>query len=112
MEPEREKILLDCGTSYAKIMRLSDGSREILPSKKLLSSLDRYEVAAATGHNTAMFNAAQTINELVALARGGLANLHLVPAQGLRASGLVNADGMDHDGAPLLTSDRAGGAAW
>ena len=70
-----KRILLDCGTSYAKVQYQDSRRRRIVPSRDVLRSLDRYDVAAATGHNAGV-RARLRVNELVALARGGLA---LVP---------------------------------
>lgn len=69
---KKKKILLDCGTSYAKIMHVESGRRSILSARKFMSKADQYLIEAATGHN-AISGVKRTVNELVALARGGLA---------------------------------------
>ena len=68
-------ILLDCGTSYAKVEYTASGRRRILPARKLREMRERCNVLAATGHNAGR-HAPVVVNELTALARGGLS---LVP---------------------------------
>ena len=72
--PSRSKhtILLDCGTSYAKVHYCGTGRRRIIPARDIMRHPDRYTVAAATGHNAGV-RAQTRVNELVALAHGGLA---------------------------------------
>lgn len=71
MSADKKKILIDCGTSYAKIQYAATGKRRILPVRKLMRDIGKYEVIAATGHNASR-HADKTVNELVALAKGGL----------------------------------------
>jgi len=66
------RVLLDCGTSYTKIHDLDTGARGIIPSRELRNGMYGVEVAAATGHNE-LPRPARRVNELVALAEGGLA---------------------------------------
>jgi activator of 2-hydroxyglutaryl-CoA dehydratase len=60
-------ILVDAGTAYTKI--LDNGKLEILRTDHVPAGL---RADRATGHNAWKF-ASRTVNELVALARGGLA---------------------------------------
>ena len=71
---KKKTILLDCGTSYAKVHYCDTGRRRIVPARHLLRRLDQCSVAAATGHNAGS-RATKNVNELVALARGGLARV-------------------------------------
>ena len=61
-------VLLDCGTSYAKVLDTESGERRILPVKELPRT---FRADVACGHNVAG-RAARVVNELVALARGAL----------------------------------------
>ena len=72
MTKHAKQILLDCGTSYAKVQYVDTGRRRIMPARDLIRGLSRYNVAAATGHNMGV-RAGLRVNELVALARGGMA---------------------------------------
>ncbi len=65
-------VLVDCGTSYAKVHYIDTGERVIIPSRRLLKQMELYEFVAFTGHNY-IKNAKRTVNELVALAEGALA---------------------------------------
>jgi activator of 2-hydroxyglutaryl-CoA dehydratase len=67
----KKSILLDCGTSYAKVQYMDTGRRRIVPARDILRNPDRYHVAAATGHNAGVKPDIR-LNELVALAHGGL----------------------------------------
>ena len=69
---KKKSVLLDCGTSYAKMEYVESGRRRIVPTRHILRRLDRYDVRAATGHNTGLAPE-RRVNELVALARGGMA---------------------------------------
>ena len=62
-------ILADFGTSYCKIL---DTSRDSAPRVVATRDLDRsFQADLATGHN-AVHRSARNVNELTALARGGL----------------------------------------
>jgi activator of 2-hydroxyglutaryl-CoA dehydratase len=66
-----DRILLDSGTAYTKLVRLEDGGYQVLPSRSLKGLVERFQVVAATGHNAARFSG-RILNELLALAYGGL----------------------------------------
>lgn len=68
---EKQKILIDCGTGYAKLLRLDGGAPEIIPAKEARDAASGYDVVAATGHNSPP-GAGKYVNELVALAEGAL----------------------------------------
>jgi activator of 2-hydroxyglutaryl-CoA dehydratase len=72
MDKVKKEILLDFGTSYAKLEYVGSGRRAIIPTRLLLGNLHKYRITAATGHNAAR-HAESTANELVALAHGALA---------------------------------------
>lgn len=61
-------ILLDCGTSYAKILDTESGERRLAPARDLPAA---FRADIACGHNVAG-RAAHVVNELVALARAAL----------------------------------------
>lgn len=63
-------VLVDCGTSYAKIQYVGSSRRRIIPSRALLRDIDKYEIAASTGHVD--FKKGNRVNELVALAEGAM----------------------------------------
>lgn len=66
------KVLMDCGTSYTKIMYLETGEKHIVSAREAAGSASELDVIAVTGHN--IFNGdGNRVNELVALAEGGLA---------------------------------------
>lgn len=67
---ENDAYLVDTGTGYSKLHRLKDGARRIVRSKDLPGELAGKRVALACGHNAGRF-ADCTVNELVALAKGG-----------------------------------------
>ncbi|HOO56295.1 MAG TPA: ATPase [bacterium] len=67
----KASVLIDCGTSYAKIHYLKDSKRDIISSRHFIKNLDQYDIVASTGHNK-FHNTETKINELVALAEGGL----------------------------------------
>jgi activator of 2-hydroxyglutaryl-CoA dehydratase len=69
MPAENETYLIDTGTGYSKLHRLSDGARRIIRSKDLAVELGGKRVPLACGHNAGRF-AENTVNELVALAKG------------------------------------------
>ena len=61
-------ILLDSGTSYAKILDTATGKRRIVPARNLDPD---FKADIACGHN-AYGRSGRVVNELVALARGAL----------------------------------------
>lgn len=66
---ENEAYLIDTGTGYSKLHRIPDGARRIIHSKDLQIELKGTQVPFACGHNAGRF-ADNTVNELVALAKG------------------------------------------
>ncbi len=69
MASANESYLVDTGTGYSKLHRVSDGARRVVGSKDLTSELDGGDVVLACGHNASRFSK-NTVNELVALAKG------------------------------------------
>lgn len=67
-----ERVLLDCGTSYTKIMFIDSGEKKIISTREARDIVRDMNVVAATGHNIFGIGA-ERVNELVALAEGGLA---------------------------------------
>lgn len=67
-----ERVLLDCGTSYTKIMYIDTGEKKIVSTREAMKITREMDVVAATGHNI-FGSGAERVNELVALAEGGLA---------------------------------------
>ncbi len=67
-----ERLLVDAGTSYTKILRLGSGERSILRAKDAKTLLADKNVVAATGHLIPGGEMLK-VNELVALAEGGMA---------------------------------------
>jgi len=65
----KQKILIDSGTSYSKLFYIDTGKYEIIPSKQIREKVESLDIAAATGHNAKKL-AQTTINELIALAKG------------------------------------------
>jgi activator of 2-hydroxyglutaryl-CoA dehydratase len=68
---ELARVLVDCGTSYAKIYFVDARRKSILPSRDLLRNPDKYQILASTGH-VKFKNSKKQANELVALAEGAL----------------------------------------
>lgn len=67
-----ERLLVDAGTSYTKVMDLDNGARDIMPTKDAKRFLAGKNIIAATGHLN-LEGGMLRINELVALAEGGMA---------------------------------------
>ena len=65
------RVLIDCGTSYAKIYYIGTSRRRIAPSRDVLRNPEKYDIAASTGH-VKFKNSGKRVNELVALAEGAL----------------------------------------
>lgn len=66
------RVLIDCGTSYAKIFYVDAARRRIAPARDVLRNPDKYDIIASTGH-VKFRNGGKRVNELVALAEGALA---------------------------------------
>jgi activator of 2-hydroxyglutaryl-CoA dehydratase len=66
-----KKLLLDCGTAYSKLYLLDEGRYRIIPTREFKRMKDDLVVELATGYNIAPYK--NRVNELVALAEGGLA---------------------------------------
>jgi activator of 2-hydroxyglutaryl-CoA dehydratase len=64
-------ILLDCGTSYAKIYDLQSEKYEVIPTRHFKKKAGQYQVKMSTGYNFPRNNS-RYVNELIALAEGGL----------------------------------------
>jgi len=69
MNSKKIDILLDSGTSYSKLYQIKTEKYQIIPTRSLKESIDRYTVVAATGHNAKRFTK-NVANELLALAKG------------------------------------------
>ena len=69
MSADKIDILLDSGTSYSKLYHIKADKYEIIPTRSIKESMDKYNVIAATGHNARRFTKNVT-NELLALAKG------------------------------------------
>ncbi|MEW6536852.1 MAG: ATPase [Candidatus Auribacterota bacterium] len=67
--PEKVPVLLDCGTSYTKVLYTKNGTRAIYPTRRIKEYIGGMRVIAATGHNASRFSLSVT-NELLALAKG------------------------------------------
>lgn len=68
---KKAPVLIDCGTSYAKIYFADSGRRRIVPAREFLRGIGRYDILASTGHNH-LKDSGKQVNELVALAEGAL----------------------------------------
>ncbi|MCD6450905.1 MAG: ATPase [Acidobacteria bacterium] len=66
-----KRILLDGGTAYTKVYFLDEGGYQIIPTRRFKELRDDFEVELATGYNVSSYP--RRVNELVALAEGGLA---------------------------------------
>lgn len=66
-----DRVLLDSGTAYSKLYYLDEDRFDVLPNRILRLSLGQNTVVAATGHNASRFSS-RVVNELLALAYGGL----------------------------------------
>jgi activator of 2-hydroxyglutaryl-CoA dehydratase len=65
------RIIVDSGTAYSKVYYLDKKVYEIIPTREFKKKLNDYKILAATGHNSNIFNGIY-INELIALAEGGM----------------------------------------
>lgn len=64
-------VLLDCGTSYTKLLDLETGEYSIYPTREIKTNISSFNVQKATGHNASRFcNNNNITNELLALAQG------------------------------------------
>lgn len=66
------RVLVDCGTSYAKIYYADTHRKAIVPSRSVLRHPEKYNIIASTGH-VRFKSSKRQVNELVALAEGALA---------------------------------------
>ena len=66
-----EKTLIDCGTSYTKIYYIDQHYYDVVPSREFRQGRQDLHIPLATGYNTRGMAEVQ-VNELIALAEGGL----------------------------------------